>query len=251
MNTNNSVQSILVSQPEPSDKASPYYRLAEKWSLKLDFRKFIQVEGISLHDFRKQGVNPQDFTGIIFTSKVAVDHFFRLLEEMRVEMAPETKYFCVSVVTARYLEKYITIRKRKLFVGERTAMDLAPYIKKHKKEKYLFPCSSVHRRELPNFLRENNIDVTESVIYETVSSDLSDLENVNYDMICFFSPSGIKSLYENFPNFVQNKTRIAVFGPTTAKEAAKHGLRVDVQAPKPQMPSMTAAIENYLKNGSE
>ena len=251
MSTNSSVKKILISQPKPSDSSSPYFRLAEKWGLTVDFRKFIQVQGISLNDFRKQGINPLDFPAIIFTSKVAVDHFFGLLEEMRIEMPPETKYFCVSEATSRYLQKYITIRKRKLFVGERRAMDLAPFVKKHKKEKYLFPCSNVHRKELPNYMRENNIDVTESVIYETVASDLSDLENVNYDMICFFSPSGIKSLYKNFPNFVQNNTRIAVFGPTTAKEALKHGLRVDVEAPKPQIPSMTAAIESYLKNHKE
>ena len=251
MSTNSSVKKILISQPKPSDTSSPYFRLAEKWGLTIDFRKFIQVQGISLNDFRKQGINPLDFPAIIFTSKVAVDHFFGLLEEMRIEMPPETKYFCVSEATSRYLQKYITIRKRKLFVGERRAMDLAPFVKKHKKEKYLFPCSSVHRKELPNYMRENNIDVTESVIYETVASDLSDLENVNYDMICFFSPSGIKSLYKNFPNFVQNNTRIAVFGPTTAKEAVKHGLRVDVEAPKPQIPSMTAAIEGYLKSHKE
>ncbi|MEM6628608.1 MAG: uroporphyrinogen-III synthase [Bacteroidota bacterium] len=251
MSTNSSVKTILISQPKPSDTSSPYFRLAEKWELQIDFRKFIQVQGISLNDFRKQGINPLDFPAIIFTSKVAVDHFFGLLEEMRIELPPETKYFCVSEATSRYLQKYITIRKRKLFVGERTAMDLAPFVKKHKKEKYLFPCSNVHRRELPNYMRENNIDVTESVIYETVASDLSDLENVNYDMICFFSPSGIKSLYKNFPNFVQNNTRIAVFGPTTAKEAAKHGLRVDVEAPKPKIPSMTAAIESYLKKHKE
>ena len=253
MNTNNSVKKILISQPEPTDAHSPYFRLAEKWGLKIDFRKFIQVEGISLDDFRKQGVNPEDFSAIIFTSKVAVDHFFRLLGEMRLDELPkETKYFCVGEATSRYLQKYIVVRKRKLFVGERKAMDLAPIIiKKHAKEKFLFPCSSIHRKELPNILRENKVDVTESVIYETVASDLSDLENVNYDMICFFSPSGIQSLYKNFPDFVQNNTRIAVFGPTTAKEANKQGLRVDVEAPKPQIPSMTAAIESYLKQGSK
>ena len=242
---------ILISQPAPTDESSPYYRLAEKWELKLEFRKFIQVEGISVNDFRKQGINPLDFSAIVFTSKVAVDHFFRLLNEMRVEMPPTTKYFCVSEATSRYLQKYITIRKRKLFVGERKAIDLWPYIKKNSKEKFLFPCSNVHRKELPNQMKEEGLDITESVIYSTVASDLSDLEDITYDMICFFSPSGIQSLYKNFPDFKQNDTKIAVFGPTTAKEAHKNGLRVDIEAPKPNVPSMTAAINHYLWNNSD
>ncbi|MEL6674054.1 MAG: uroporphyrinogen-III synthase [Bacteroidota bacterium] len=242
------VKSILISQPPPSDKNSPYFKLARKWDIKVDFRKFIQVEGVSMNEFRKQGINPLDFTGIIFTSKVAVDHFFRLINEMRVEMPADTKYFCVSEATSKYLQKYIVIRKRKLFVGERKAMDLVPYLKKHKDEKFLFPCSNVHRRELPGHMRDQGMDITESIIYRTVVSDLSDLKDIYYDMICFFSPSGIKSLYENFPDFKQNQTRIAVFGTTTAKEALKHDLRLDVEAPKPNMPSMTAAIEKYLKS---
>ncbi|MEO0471000.1 MAG: uroporphyrinogen-III synthase, partial [Bacteroidota bacterium] len=182
------VKSILISQPKPSDEGSPYFRLARKWGIEIAFRKFIQVEGISLNEFRKQGINPLDFTGIIFTSKVAVDHFFRLLNEMRIEMPPETKYFCVSEATSKYLQKYIVIRKRKLFVGNRRAMDLVPFVKKHKGEKFLFPCSNVHRRELPGFMLENGMDLTESVIYRTVESDLSDLADIYYDMICFFSP---------------------------------------------------------------
>ena len=242
------VKSILISQPAPSDTNSPYFRLAERWNLKIDFRKFIQVEGVSLNEFRKQGIHPLDFTGIIFTSKVAVDHFFRLLNEMRVEMPPETKYFCVSEATSKYLQKYIVIRKRKLFVGERTALDLLPFVTKHKNEKFLFPCSNVHRRQLPEKMVEKGMDLTESVIYKTVDSDLSDLEDIYYDMIAFFAPAGIQSLYNNFPNFKQNETRIAVFGSSTAKEAEKAGLRIDVEAPKPNLPSMTAAIAKYLKD---
>ncbi|WNJ16239.1 uroporphyrinogen-III synthase [Pontibacter sp. G13] len=240
------VKSILISQPAPSDENSPYFKLARKWDIQVDFRKFIAVEGVSLNEFRKQGINPLDFTAVIFTSKVAVDHFFSLLEEMRVEMPPETKYFCVSESTSKYLQKYITIRKRKLFVGERRAMDLLPFIQKHKKETFLFPCSDVHRRELPGVMIEQGMKLTESVIYRTVHADLSDLENIFYDMICFFSPSGIQSLFSNFPDFKQNDTRIAVFGPTTSKEAVNSGLVVNVEAPKPNMPSMTSAIEKYL-----
>jgi uroporphyrinogen-III synthase len=241
------VKSILVSQPEPKDPASPYFRLAKKWDLELSFRKFIQVEGISLNEFRKLGVKPLDYSAVIFTSKVAVDHFFRLMNEMRTEMPPETKYFCVGETTSKYLQKYITIRKRKLFVGERKALDLWAYIEKNAKEKFLFPCSNVHRRELPGMMKEKGIHITEAPIYQTVASDLSNLKDIKFDMICFFSPSGIKSLFKNFPNFDQNNTRIAVFGPTTAKEAVKHGLSVDIEAPRPNMPSMTAAIERYLR----
>ncbi len=251
MSVNKPVRTILISQPPPADKNSPYLNLAERWEIKVDFRKFIQVEGISINEFRKQGINPLDFTGIIFTSKVAVDHFFRLLEEMRIEMPAETKYFCVSESTSKYLSKFITIRKRKLFVGDRTATDLLPYVQKHKSEKFLFPCSNVHRRQLPDIMREKGMDLTESVIYRTVHADLSDLKDIYYDMICFFSPSGIQSLFANFSDFEQNNTRIAVFGPTTAKEAEKHDLRIDVMAPKPNMPSMAMAIEGYLKTVQE
>lgn len=242
------VKTILISQPEPPDiTRSPYYNLAQKRDLDITYRKFIQVEGISLNEFRKLDVKPLDYTGIIFTSKVAVDHFFRLTEEMRIEMPAETKYFCVSDATAKYLHKYIVIRKRKLYVGDRKAMDLIPYIDKNKKEKFLFPCSNVHRRELPQYMRENGMDVTEAPIYQTVHADLSDLSDVKYDMLCFFSPSGIQSLYLNFPDFVQGDTRIAVFGPTTAAEARGHNLRIDVEAPKPNMPSMASAIDKYIR----
>ncbi|MEZ4772056.1 MAG: uroporphyrinogen-III synthase [Bacteroidia bacterium] len=248
MSVGKPVKSILISQPAPSDAASPYVRLAEKWNLKIDFRKFIQVEGVSLNEFRKQGLHPLDFTAVIFTSKVAVDHYFRLLNEMRVEMPPETKYFCVTDATSKYLQKYIVIRKRKLFVGERTLTDLLPFINKHKGDKYFYPSSNVHKSELLTIMQDKGINVTESIIYRTVDSDLSDLENIFYDMICFFSPAGIKSLFNNFPGFQQNDTRIAVFGSGTAEEALKSGLRIDVEAPKPNLPSMTAAIEKYLRD---
>ncbi|MEM7657834.1 MAG: uroporphyrinogen-III synthase [Bacteroidota bacterium] len=241
------VKSILISQPPPSDSNSPYFRLARRWGIQVDFRKFIQVEGVSLNEFRKKGINPLDYSAVIFTSKVSIDHFFRLINEMRIEMPADTKYFCVSEATSKYLQKYIVIRKRKLFVGERRATDLIPFIQKHKNDDYLFPCSNGHRRELPKIMQEKKIKVTESVIYQTVDSDLSDLKDIYYDMICFFSPSGIRSLFSNFPDFKQNNTRIAIFGATAAKEARKADLRVDVEAPKPNMPSMTAAIEHYLK----
>lgn len=243
------VKSILISQPAPTDPAlSPYKSLVDRWGIKLDFRKFIQVEGVSVNDFRKQGINPLDFTAVIFSSKVAVDHFFRLIQEMRIELPPETRFFCVGEATAKYLQKYIVIRKRKLHVGEKTLMDLLPLINKHKQEKYLFPCSDVTRNELTKELERLKISVIESVMYRTVASDLSDLKDIFYDMICFFSPSGIESLFKNFPDFKQNDTRIGVFGKTTAEEAEKAGLRLDVVAPQPNMPSMTSAIEAYLRS---
>ncbi|MDX2282925.1 MAG: uroporphyrinogen-III synthase [Bacteroidia bacterium] len=245
------VKHILISQPPPAEVNSPYQAMADKWKLKLEFRKFIQVEGVSLNDFRKQGINPLEYTGIIFTSKVPVEHFFRLLAEMRAEMPPETKYFCVNEATSRYMTKYIVIRKRKLFVGERTVMDLAPFLTKHKKEKFLFPCSDVNPGELPDWMRKNGMDVTNAIIHRTVDSDLSDVSLEQYDMLCFFSPAGIKSLFNNFPGFQQNQTRIAVFGSSTAQEAVRAGLRVDVEAPKPNLPSMTSAIEHYLQESGQ
>ena len=243
-----SIKTVLVSQPEPIDGNSPYFRLASKFGLELSFRKFIQVEGISLNEFRKLGVKPLDFSAIIFTSRVAVDHLFRLLNEMRIEMPADTKYFCVGEATSKYLQKYIVIRKRKLYVGERKSMDLLPFLEKHHKEKFLFPCSNVHRRELPDLMREKGMDVTEAPIFQTVASDLSNLSARKFDLICFFSPAGIKSLYKNFPKFEQGETKIAVFGPTTAKEAMTAGLNINIEAPKPYAPSMTAAIEHYLKH---
>ncbi len=241
------VNSILISQPYPSDENSPYFKLAKEWGLRIDFRKFIQIEGISVNEFRKQNINPLDFTAIIFTSKYAIDHFFNLLSEVKIELPPDMRYFCVSEATARYLQKHITVRKRKLFVGSRTSKDLIDVVKKKKDEKFLFPCSSIHTRHLTDWMEANGYDLTKVVIYNTVPSDLSDLREVFYDMICFYSPSGVESLLKNFSDFEQNDTIIAAFGPTTAKAVKDAGLRVDIQAPKPSMPSMISAIEAYLK----
>ena len=244
------INSILISQPYPKGE-SPYFQLAEKWKIKIDFRKFIQIEGVSTNEFRKQNINPLDFTAVIFTSKYAVDHFFRLLSDLKIEMPADMKYFCVSESTAKYLQKYIVIRKRKLYVGERTSRDLIPMVKKHKTEKFLFPCSKIHTKHLTDYMEEEGMDLTKAVIYNTVSSDLSDLRDVFYDMICFFSPSGIESLFVNFPDFKKNDTIIAVFGPTTEKAAKQADLRVDIIAPRPNVPSMTAAIEDYLKHSNK
>ncbi|HCX23457.1 MAG: uroporphyrinogen-III synthase [Flammeovirgaceae bacterium] len=246
----NKVSSILVSQPEPSDKNSPYHKLADKYNLKIDFRQFIEIDPVDYKEFRKQKVNILDHTAVIFTSRNAVDHFFRLAAETKVEIPTDMKYFCISEQTANYLQKYIVIRKRKIFTGERTAQDLLEVMKKHKKEKFIFPCSDIRKDDIPEFLDKNGYTWSELIIYRTVASDLSDLENVYYDILAFFSPSGISSLFDNFPDFKQNKTRIAAFGPTTAKAVKDAGLILDIQAPLPNAPSMTGALEMYIKKAN-
>ena len=241
------ITSILVSQPKPTTDVSPYITSAEKYGIKVDFREFIQVDPVSYKDFRKEKVNIAEHTAIIFTSRNAVDHFFRICQEAKLEMPAEMKYFCISEQTANYLQKYIVLRKRKLFVGQRTAADLFDVIKKHKTEKFLYPCSDIRKDDLPEFMRANNFKFSEAVIYRTVAADLSDLTDVKYDCLAFFSPSGISSLFINFPDFEQNGTRIAAFGPTTAKAVLDAGLELDIEAPHPNAPSMTGAIEAYIR----
>ena len=244
------VKSILVSQPKPSNGKSPYEKLSEKYNLKIDFRPFIQIEPVNLKEFRKQKVDILSHSAIIFTSRNAVDHLFKLASEMKIEMPADMKYFCISEQTANYLQKYIVIRKRKIFTGSKTARDLIEILKKHKNEKFLFPCSNIRKNDIPDFLTNNEYNFSEAVIYRTVASDLSDLADVNYDVIAFFSPSGITSLFHNFPDFKQNKTRIAAFGPTTAKAVRDAGLILDIEAPHPDAPSMTGAIELYIKKAN-
>ncbi len=245
------VSSILVSQPKPSDSKSPYFKLAERYGVRVDFVPFIKVEGVSAKDFRKQKIDILAHSAVILTSRNAVDHFFRIATENKLEIPTDMKYFCISEQTANYLQKYITIRKRKLFVGSKTAKDLLEVVKKHKGEKFLYPCSNIRKDDIPNFLKENEFDFSEAIIYKTVASDLSHLANVNYDIIAFFSPSGINSLFVNFPEFKQNLTRIAAFGPTTAKAVKDRELILDIQAPLPSAPSMTGAIELYIKKTNE
>jgi len=245
------VKSLLVSQPKPSDPKSPYYQLAEKYGIKVDFRPFIQVDPIPAKEFRKQKIDILKHTAIIFTSRNAVDHFFVICNDLKVDIPADMKYFCISEQTANYLQKYIVVRKRKIFTGSRTAEDLIEILKKHKNEKYLFPCSSIRKEDIPNFLQDNGYEYSEAVIYETVASDLSDLDNVFYDIIAFYSPSGINSLFVNFPDYKQNDTRMAVFGPTTAKAATDANLVLDIEAPQPNAPSMTGALELYIKKANK
>jgi len=240
------VKTILVSQPKPEGDKSPYFDLSKKCNIKIDFREFIHVEGVTPIDFRKERINILDHTAVIFTSRNAVDHFFRMATEMRVTVPETMKYFCLSEAIAYYLQKYVLYRKRKIFFGKQTFMDLMEVIKKHKDETFLLPCSDIHKEEGPEILDKFKIKYTKAVIYKTVCSDLSDLSNVDYDVLVFFSSSGIKSLFQNFPKFKQRNTRIAAFGPTTAKAVIEAGLNLDIQAPVPNAPSMTMALEQYI-----
>lgn len=242
------VKSILVTLPKPENEKSPYFALAQKYNLKLDFRAFIHVEGVSGRDVRKeQRINLADFTAVIFTSRNAADHFFRVCEEMRYDVPADLKYFCLSETIALYLQKYIQYRKRKIFFGKQTAQDLSDVLKKHAKEKFLYPCSDVANEETYNWLQDNGYNVTPAVLFRTVVSDLSDLKDVFYDIIVFFSPSSVQSLFENFPDFKQNDTRLAAFGPTTHQAVLDRGLLLDIAAPTPEAPSMTMAVEQYIK----
>ncbi|MBJ7880087.1 uroporphyrinogen-III synthase [Gelidibacter salicanalis] len=241
------VKTILVSQPEPKIENSPYFDLQEKQKVKIDFRPFIHVEGVAAKDVRHQKVDLTQYTAIILTSRNSVDHFFRVADEMRFKVPDTLKYFCQSEAVAFYLQKYVVYRKRKIYVGKRNFEDLSPLIKKYKDESFLLPTTDKLKDEVPEILNALNIKWKEGVFYKTVISDLSDLADVYYDILVFFSPSGIESLFHNFPDFKQNDTRIAVFGTTTAKAVEEHGLRVDILAPSPETPSMTMALEKYIE----
>lgn len=243
------IKSILISQPKP--ERSAFFKLGEKYGLTIDWRPFIEVQGVPSKEFRKQRIDPRDYSAVIFTSKNAIDHFFRICEEMRIEMSQDTKYFCKSEAIANYLQKFIVYRKRKVFVGTRTISDLAPALKRHKnKEKFLLPCSNLGSSDVSGFLDENGFEWQDALMYRTVASDLSDLENVTYDVLVFYSPLGIESLYENFPTFKQNETRLAVAGSKTTRAVEKHGLEVNITPDPPKIPSMTSAIEIYLKKSN-
>jgi uroporphyrinogen-III synthase len=241
------VKTLLVSQPKPAEgDKSPYFDLAKKCNVKIDFRPFIHVEGIPAQDFRKDKVNITEHTAVIMTSRNAVDHFFRMCQEMRITVPETMKYFCISESTAFYLQKYVLYRKRKIFHGKQTVDDLMDVIKKHKTENFLFPCSDVAKEETAEKLEAQKIKFTKAVMFRTVASDLSDLANVNYDVLVFLTPAGIRSLFKNFPKFKQNKTRIACFGSATAQAVKEAGLRLDIHAPTPKAPSMTMALEQYI-----
>lgn len=241
------IKTILISQPKPSTEKSPYFDLADRLKLTIDFRPFIHVEGMDGQEFRQQRVDLAAHSAVILTSRLAVDHYFRLAKEMRFEVPDSMKYFCISESTAYYLQKYVQYRKRKIFHGTIKFDEVVALMKKHKNETFLLPCSDLLKSSIPNALDEGGFNYSKAVMYRTVCSDLSDLSDVKYDVLVFFSPSGIESLFKNFPDFVQGETRIAVFGPTTAKAAEKAGLRIDINAPTAKAPSMTMALEQYIQ----
>lgn len=243
---------ILVSQPQPTDfEKSPYGDLARKYSLNIEFFKFIKIEGISAKEFRQSKVNPLNFTAVIFTSRNAVDHYFRMAKELRIEIPQTMKYFCISEATAFYLQKYVQYRKRKIFHGRQSFEELVDIIKKHKEEKYLLPCSDIHKASMSKLLDESGIDYAKAIFYKTLASDLSHIDIGDYDMLIFFSPVGVESLFKNFPEFRQNSTIIGAFGPTTAKAVKDAGLTLNIEAPTKTSPSMTMAIEEYLQKNNK
>jgi uroporphyrinogen-III synthase len=242
------IKKILVSQPEPKTEKSPYFDIAEKYGVQVVFRPFIKVDPVSAKDFRTQRVNILDYSAVIFTAKTAIDHYFRLSEELRVQIPETMKYFCVTEAIAVYLQKYIIFRKRKIFWPSSGRIeDLITYVNKHNKEKFLIPVSDVHKDDLTKLLDTKKIKYNKAVMYRTVSNDFVPGEAFDYDILLFFSPAGISSLTKNFPTFEQNGTLIGTFGPSTAKAVRDAGLRLDIEAPNPESPSMTGALENYLK----
>jgi uroporphyrinogen-III synthase len=245
------VKNLLVSQPKPDLEKSPYADIIKKYNVKIEFKKFFKIEGVPSKDFRQNRINLLEYSAVIFTSKNAVDHYFRLCTEMRIQVPDTMKYFCVTEAIALYLQKYIQYRKRKIFHGNNLFSDLMESIKKHKTEAFLLPCSETYNQEVLKILDENKINYTKTEVYRNVPDDLSKTKLQNFDMLVFFSPSGIKSLFHNFPKFKQNSTVIATFGETTSHEAKEAGLKVSVEAPNPQAPSMTMAIDQFLQKNNK
>ena len=241
------IKKILVSQPQPSTGKSPYFDIAKKFGVEVVFRPFIKVEGLTSKEFRQQRINLADFTAVIFTARTAVDHFFRLCEEMRYTVPETLKYFCTTEQIALYLQKYIVYRKRRIFFGTNGKLDgLEAAFQRHNKEKYLFVVSDVHK-ESTEILDNMHINYTVAVMYRTVSNDFTPEEKFDYDMLLFFSPSGIESLKKNFPNFEQGDICIGCFGSVVAQAVKDAGLRLDLEAPNPKAASMTSALEVFLK----
>ena len=245
------VKTILISQPEPNSERSPYNGLQEKHKLTIHFRPFIHVEGVIAKEVRQQKIDFNNFNNIVLTSRNAVDHFFRLCKEMRFIVPDETKYFCLSEAVAYYLQKYVVYRKRKVYVGEGKISDLDAVFKKFHQETFLFPTSNILKSDVPNFLDKLNLKWKRAILYRTVVSDLSDLRDVYYDILTFFSPSGIESLFKNFPDFKQNETRIAAYGNSTIQAAEEAGLEVHIKAPTEESPSMTMAIGKYVEKANK
>lgn len=248
----NKVKTILISQPKPENDKNPYYDLANKYNLIETFRQFIKIEGLPVKDFRAQRIDILEHKAVILTSRMAVDHYFRMCNEMRVTVPESMKYFCINEATAYYLQKYIQYRKRKIFFGHQTIQDLVDVIRKNREEKFLLPAADVHKEKICEFLDAINVKYTKAIMYRTVSADLSDIKNLNdYDVLAFYTPAGIASLKQNFPNFKQGNTRIACFGASTAAALKNHGYRLDIYAPNPKNPSMSGALDDYMKESNK
>lgn len=246
------IKKVLISQPKPATEKSPYFDIAEKYNLTIDFRPFIKVEGVDAKEFRQQRINIPEYTAIVFTAKVAIDHFFALCEEMRIVMPETMKYFCISESVALYLQKYIVYRKRKIFFSQTGKMDgLASSLSKHNKEKFIVPVSDVHNEDITAVLEEKKVDFIKAVMYRTVSTEFEPSEIDSYDLIVFFTPAGIASLFKNYPDFEQGEKAIGCFGAATAKAVKDAGLRLDCEAPLPGLTSMTAALEAFVKENQK
>ncbi|MBQ6228520.1 MAG: uroporphyrinogen-III synthase [Prevotella sp.] len=245
------IKKILVSQPKPTSEKSPYFDIAREFGVELVFRPFIKVEGLTAKEFRQQKVSILNYTAIVFTSRHAIDNFFKLSKELRITIPEDMKYFCVTETIALYIQKYVQYRKRKVFYGTTgKIVDLVPLMVKHKTEKFLVPMSDVHNNSVTELLDAKKLEHKECVMYRTVSDDFTpeEVEQFDYDMLMFFSPAGLNALTKNFPDFEQGDIRIAAFGPATAKEVTDRGLRLDLKAPTPEFPSMTGALKDYLKH---
>lgn len=241
------IKSILITQPKPENDKNPYFDLARKHNLIVEFKPFIHLEGIGAKEFRKQKINPAEYSALIFTSRSAVDQFFKLCDDLRIRMSPDAKYYCMTEAIALYLQKYILFRKRKVFFGDGTFQGLTEIIEKHRDgEKFLMPCSDIHKSDTSDYLRKKKYEFAEAIIFKTVPVELTEEEIRRFDLVVFFTPTGVHALKQNFPEFEQKSLRIGAFGPFTAQAVTDAGLRLDIQAPAPQSPSMTMAIDNYL-----
>ncbi len=238
------VKSILVTQAKPEH--SPYDAIQKKYDLQVDFIAFNQIDPVTEKEFRKARIRPDEFTAVIFTSKTSIDHYFRMCEEMRIKVNPDMKYFCITEAIGNYLQKFILYRKRKVFVGTSSIEDLSGYFNKHRNEKFILPTSDLGAKDISDYLLTKNIKVIEATMYRTVSCDLSHLKNIKYDVLVFFSPLSLKAMWDNFPDFKQDETRIAAFGAQTCKAVLDSGLHLDIKAPSPEIPSMSMALDKYL-----
>lgn len=248
------IKKILVSQPKPTSEKSPYFSLAERFGVEFVFRPFIKVEGLDSKEFRQQKVSIPEYTAIVFTSRHAIDNFFKLTKELRIPIPESLKYFCVTETIALYIQKYVQYRKRKVFFGNTGKIDdLIPTMVKHKTEKYLVPMSDVHSDSVTKLLDAKKLNHRECVMYRTVSNDFTpeEVKSFDYDMLVFFSPAGVDALTKNFPDFDQKNVAIATFGPATAKAVKDAGLRLDLEAPSEKYPSMTGALQHYLLEHEE